>query len=654
MQINKMTATFGSLENASLEPGSGLSIIYAPNESGKSTWCAFIRAMLYGVDTAERERSGVKPDKIKYAPWSGAPMEGRMELTRSGRDITLTRKSRGGAPMRELSAVYTGTNEPAGISPSNAGEALTGMPRGVFERSVFIKQSGLSVSGNPDLEKRIAAIVSTGAEDSSYTEADERLRAWQRKRRYNKRGALPELEAEISRLELELKEVRAAAAEASELEAAIPQYQRQAALIEAQIQESRKEQRKAALARMAERRRLLREKEEAVEAAKAEASERLGALRASAFGDRPPEEVTAEAKADLEKAVLLEAEAATVKSPIPGIVLGAAATASLITGAVLASFIAIAIGAVFLICAVVSFIFYRKRILSANAAREALGLLLQKYRVVSPEGISAAADAHSAAYRAWIDAGIRTQMLSSELEEMREEQKDADAGILSELDFSGAGGSEAAALGRELNRVSGELARAREMAALARGRLETLGDPMVMESELLSLRERREELEEQYSALALAIGALGNANTEIQTRFSPRLGKRATALMSRLTGGRYDELTLDRQLSARARLKGDITPRESSFLSAGALDQMYLALRIAICELALPEGEACPMILDDALASFDDARMGLALDLLLELSEERQILLFTCHSREAEYFKNNPEVKIIGLYTDPL
>ena len=35
-----MTATFGKLQGRSLELGDGLNIIEAPNETGKSTWCA--------------------------------------------------------------------------------------------------------------------------------------------------------------------------------------------------------------------------------------------------------------------------------------------------------------------------------------------------------------------------------------------------------------------------------------------------------------------------------------------------------------------------------------------------------------------------------------------------------------------------------------
>ena len=68
MIIRKMTACFGMLDNRTLELEPGLNIICAPNESGKSTWCAFIRAMLYGVSSSQREKNGVKPDKLRYAP----------------------------------------------------------------------------------------------------------------------------------------------------------------------------------------------------------------------------------------------------------------------------------------------------------------------------------------------------------------------------------------------------------------------------------------------------------------------------------------------------------------------------------------------------------------------------------------------------------
>ena len=54
MKIYSMTATFGKLSHETLTFQPGLNVISAPNEWGKSTWCAFLVAMLYGIDTRER------------------------------------------------------------------------------------------------------------------------------------------------------------------------------------------------------------------------------------------------------------------------------------------------------------------------------------------------------------------------------------------------------------------------------------------------------------------------------------------------------------------------------------------------------------------------------------------------------------------------
>ena len=84
-------------------------------------------------------------------------------------------------------------------------------------------------------------------------------------------------------------------------------------------------------------------------------------------------------------------------------------------------------------------------------------------------------------------------------------------------------------------------------------------------------------------------------------------------------------------------------------LSQGTADQLYLAVRLAICSLVLPEEEPCPLVLDDALANFDDDRLKLALELLRELGEERQILLLTCHSREGRLLSGADGVRVQTL-----
>ena len=63
MKILSMTATFGKLSGKTLTLEPGLNIIEAPNEWGKSTWCAFLMAMLYGIDTSSRNKAGFLADK---------------------------------------------------------------------------------------------------------------------------------------------------------------------------------------------------------------------------------------------------------------------------------------------------------------------------------------------------------------------------------------------------------------------------------------------------------------------------------------------------------------------------------------------------------------------------------------------------------------
>ena len=107
MKIYSMTATFGKLENQTLLLQPGLNVISAPNEWGKSTWCAFLVNMLYGLETRVKTTKTNTPDKERYAPWSGSPMSGRIDLNWNGRDITVERWTKGRTPMGEFRAYET-------------------------------------------------------------------------------------------------------------------------------------------------------------------------------------------------------------------------------------------------------------------------------------------------------------------------------------------------------------------------------------------------------------------------------------------------------------------------------------------------------------------------------------------------------------------
>jgi len=67
--------------------------------------------------------------------------------------------------------------------------------------------------------------------------------------------------------------------------------------------------------------------------------------------------------------------------------------------------------------------------------------------------------------------------------------------------------------------------------------------------------------------------------------------------------------------------------------SDGTVDQLYLSLRLAVAEELTPEA---PLVLDDALVRFDDARMAQALKILRQMAEKKQVICFTCQNREKD------------------
>ena len=187
MKLKKLQASFGGLQNETLVLEDGLNILQAPNETGKSTWCAFLLSMLYGVNTKERDRAGVLADKNRYAPWDGGSMSGRLDCRAGDDALTLFRTTRRQtAPMGDFQALYTGTADLVpGLTGANCGETLLGVSREVYERSAFIGQSGMALTSAPDLEKRIAALASSPEESVSYSQAEARLREWLNRRRVN-------------------------------------------------------------------------------------------------------------------------------------------------------------------------------------------------------------------------------------------------------------------------------------------------------------------------------------------------------------------------------------------------------------------------------------------------------------------------------------
>lgn len=145
-----------------------------------------------------------------------------------------------------------------------------------------------------------------------------------------------------------------------------------------------------------------------------------------------------------------------------------------------------------------------------------------------------------------------------------------------------------------------------------------------------NLYEKRTELLFELRCAELAENALQAAFDDMRRNFTPRLNRRASKYFSVVTGGKYPSLSADRAFNLSV---NNGVVRSAEAFSGGTVDQMYFSLRMALSDM-LFEATRIFVILDQPFFQYDDVRRAAALSAVQTLSANRQILLFSCDSRE--------------------
>jgi uncharacterized protein YhaN len=143
----------------------------------------------------------------------------------------------------------------------------------------------------------------------------------------------------------------------------------------------------------------------------------------------------------------------------------------------------------------------------------------------------------------------------------------------------------------------------------------------------------------RYLRLRLAIGLLESQIKRFREQNQAPLLRRSAAFFSAITRGAFVGLTADvnaKDVPVLAALRSNDIKVPVEGLSDGTRDQLYLALRLAALERHLQEHEPMPLILDDLLITFDNARAAAILPPLAELAQRTQVFLFTHHRHLVE------------------
>ena len=708
MRIYKMRATFGKLEDRVLELKPGLNVIEAPNEWGKSTWCAFLVTMLYGIETRARTTQAALAEKEKYAPWSGRPMEGRIDLCWQGRDITIERRSKGRTPIGQFKAYETATGmEVPELTAVNCGQLLLGVERSVFARAGFLRLNDLPVTQDEALRRRLNALVTTGDESGAGDMLGAKLKELKNNCRYHRTGLLPRAEAELADLEGKQQELAQLNREAEENLRRQEQTQtellrlknHQTALrYQASLEDQARVRAAEAAYAEAVARREACEEECALLPGKSAAEDRRRQLRdlqqqwmslqteiraMPGQPELPETEAAFEGVAldQLRETVTADADAYDTlcekmrKKPIFGWILAVLGLLGAAAGAVLQTWVILAVAAAAFVAGIVVIAIDRKRYKKYAAE---VGALADRYPWREPEQWIAEAEDYinrlaqyktrTEQYRAAMErldqssASIRNRMnlltqgqelgavlerlqqvvdAWNELDDAREDLKQAESHLKNIRDMARVAQPpefedtllwselETSRLVAEYTALQGQQ---REQLGRIRGAMIAIGDEQLLQSRIVGLRRRIGELEETADALDMAQQVLVAATEQLQRRFAPRITERTRELFATLTDGRYDRLNLTRDLSLDAAAAGETTLHSAQWRSDGTVDQLYFALRLAVAEELTPEA---PLVLDDALVRFDDCRLKNAMTVLDTMAQSKQVILFTCQSRES-------------------
>ena len=691
-----MTATFGKLEHQTLILEPGLNILHAPNEWGKSTWCAFLVTMLYGLDTRERTTKATLADKERYAPWSGSPMSGRIDLCWQNRNITIERSSKGRTPMGVFRAYETdsGLDIPE-LTATNCGQMLLGVERSVFSRAGFLRLSDMSVTNDENLRHRLNALVTTG-DDSGEAEAlEQKLKDLKNRCRYNKSGLLPQAENYRDDLKSRLDQFSSLTAQYNGLQTRRQETDGRILTLEnhltalhyAAAQEDFRRVEAATQSWAGAKDRLNQCKIACQNLPTAQQAQEkltfLSELRVeqdrireqelqlppqpepipvpTPFLGMTPEQAAEQAQSDaaaMPKATkssvpiqlwlgllgAIAGVALTIFLPLVGVPVLCAAVALLALGLstrsrqrknqTAAQALVNRYGTEDTACWLAlardyeqGWADYQNRLEQYRRSRwafeESRKALEQRMENVPP---SAHWQAVLESWQALEQAEQETDRAQHHLEALQAMARTAQAPTQ----------PDSLTLTEEQTRLQLRQARLEqdqlgEIMGRCQGQMKALGSEEAVRRDLEKAIQRVEELERTYAALDRALQTLNLAKIELQRRFAPRITQQAQELFRDLTDGRYDRMTLAQDLSVQAGAQGEDVLRSPLYRSDGTTDQLYLALRLAVARELTPEA---PLILDDALVRFDDTRLSAAMDILRQEAQHKQVILFTCQTRE--------------------
>lgn len=167
-------------------------------------------------------------------------------------------------------------------------------------------------------------------------------------------------------------------------------------------------------------------------------------------------------------------------------------------------------------------------------------------------------------------------------------------------------------------------------------------------SELLhrytQLKAELDEEAKEWARFALAKELLNKTVRVFNEEKLPAVIEKAEEYLSFLTEGNYLRIIPKENGSGFYIHRKDYSVFEANELSQATMEQVYVAIRLALVT-TIYKNKAFPIIIDDSFVNFDHIRTSRVLQLLKQLTHN-QVLFFTCHRHLLDYFSNSQIIRM--------
>lgn len=600
MKIKRLAVhNFGKLHDVTLDFYDGINLICGHNESGKSTLHAFISAMLFGMERG-RGRAAKNDAFTKYTPWDGGSYGGVIEIEKGGRTYSLSRNFSGvGA-----GCILTNETDSRDLAPTseNISKIINGLTPSVYQNTISVGQlqAGTGDELSDELTNHIVNLHTAGSFSLDISGAVSRLAAEKKHllNAYDKNSdnEAAELEGRIASLEAELDASK-------DIPSLIAREQK--------IQEL-SDNLKNAQDRSSYLFKSVSDHEAALRLHHINGGEDID--KAERIISKTCNKVRRAAKKD---GTLPDYSGTKHLCVILSVVFFLGLTACIALG-----YIAYKGGEStlsylmpYLVGAGISFLAFLVFVILSSSARRK-GKAVEHFCKIFNRyiGTAPSLDLDSVDNLCDITDECRQHLIQlskekAELDTLSEKIK------LTEKQF------------KKLDESMPDLRRRhfaveQKETALTSVRQQLAGLNPALEKNAL--------IKEKCAAIDLAVRTIEDLSKKNVETFGHFLEEKTSALIANMTDGAYSGVHISENFDVS--LVQNMRRVALSSVSAGTLDQVYLALRIACIDFLWPD-EPMPLLLDDTFAMYDDDRLASTLD-WLRVNYFGQVFILSCHKRE--------------------